>query len=362
LRSPPRNWGSNLPATVVAAYDAPVPPTPLAEVPMRLLISLLACGLAGAAAAADPVTRGTVPVSVAGDEAARVPPEYRLKAEDFAFEARVKYDLRYSGVEVIAVTFPTALPSAFAVNNTVHCEYFRPKGLAKPGPAVIVLDILDGAGVVSRGQAMWLAVHGVPAICMTMPYYGPRRPDDKTAGKQRFLSMDVASSLDHVRQCVLDARRAVAWLATQPDVDPAKLGLVGTSLGSFMGGIVAASEPRITSASLLLGGGGLVDAFAEHPQGAAVFAALRVVGLSKATLQGVVARVDPITYAEQLKAKRLLLIAASRDDIVPPVAMRQLWRATGEPKILWYDATHVGSAQFVFPMMNAVLAHIRDEK
>jgi len=329
---------------------------------MRLLFCLFACGVTGVAEAADPVTRGTVTVNVAGDEAAKVPPEYRLPPGDFAFESRQKYDLQYSGVEVITVTFPTALPSAFAVNNTVYCEYFRPKGLAKPGPAVIVLDILDGAGVVSRGQAMWLAVHGVPALCMTMPYYGPRRPDDKTAGKQRFLSMDVPRSLEHVRQCVLDARRAVAWLAVQPDVDPAKLGLLGTSLGSFMGGIVAASEPRITSACLLLGGGGLVEAFAEHPQAAGVMAALQLVGVTRKSLQEIVARVDPITYAEQLKAKRLLLIAASRDDIVPPLAMRQLWRATGEPKIVWYDATHVGAAQFVFPMMNAVLEHLREEK
>ena len=326
------------------------------------LPTLVAALLATPAPAEEPVTRGVVPVSVAGDAKAGVPAEYRLTPENFPFESRLKYDLKYSGVEVVAVTFPTALPSAFAVNNTVHCEYFRPKGVTKPGPGVIVLDILDGAGVVSRGQAMWLAVHGVPAVCMTMPYYGPRRPDEATSGRQRFLSVDVAQSLDHVRQCVLDARRAVAWLATQPEVDPARLGLLGTSLGSFMGAIVAASEPRVTTACLLLGGGGLVEAFAEHPQGAAVFAALRLVGLTKSMLQGVVARVDPITYADQLKAKRLLLIAATRDDIVPPRAMRQLWKATGEPKILWYDATHVGSARFTFPIMNAVVGQFLTEK
>ena len=183
---------------------------------MRLLLPLLTLLVTGTASAAEPVTRGVVPVAVAGDEKAGVPPEYRLPDESFAFESRLKYDLKYSGVEVVAVTFPTALPSAFAVNNTVYCEYFRPKGVTKPGPAVIVLDILDGAGVVSRGQAMWLAVHGVPAVCMTMPYYGPRRPDERTDGKQRFLSMDVPGSLEHIRQCVLDARRAVAWLAVSP--------------------------------------------------------------------------------------------------------------------------------------------------
>ncbi len=327
---------------------------------MRCLIAFLLTGMS--AAAADPVTRGTVKPSVAGDAAAGVAAEYRLSPAPFDFESKLKYDLKYSGVDVIAVTFATAKPSPHPANNTVYCEYFRPKGVTKPGPGVLVLDILDGAGVVSRGQAMWLAVHGIPAVCMTMPYYGPRRPDEASAGKQRFLSTNVSQSLEHIRQCVLDARRTVAWLATQPEVDPERLGLLGTSLGSFMGGIVAGSEPRVKNVCLLLGGGGLVDAFAQHPRGFLAFETLRLIGISKGMLKRMIVGVDPITYASQLKAKRLLLIAASHDDIVPPVAMRQLWEATGRPRLLWYDTTHVGSAQFTFPIMNAVMAQLRHEK
>ncbi|MGL6075416.1 MAG: alpha/beta hydrolase family protein [Fimbriiglobus sp.] len=296
------------------------------------------------------------------DDTANVPELYRLAPHKFAYQAKVRHDLAYSQVEVIQVTFPSALPGAHEVNNTVHCEYFRPKNLKGRQPAVIVLDILDGAGVVSRGEAMWLALNDIPAICMTMPYYGPRRPDEKTHGRQRFLSLDVEGSKTNIRQCILDARRAVAWLAEQPEVDASRLGVVGTSLGSFMGGILAASEPRLKSACLLLGGGGLVDAFSTHPAGGIVTEALKAAGLTREGLQKIIATVDPLTYAEQLKTKRLLLIGAKNDEIVPAKAMQNLWLATGKPPILWFEATHVGAAKFVFPMMEAVRSHILGEK
>ena len=136
--------------------------------------------------------------------------------------------------------------------------------------------------------------------------------------------------------------------------------MVGTSLGSFLGGVTAAAEPRITSACLLLGGGGLVDAFSDHPQAAIVLQGLRLIGFNKESLKKQIAWADPLTFAPQLKEKRLLLIGASRDDVVPPKAMKRLWEATGEPKVLWLDATHVGAAAYAFKAMNAVIAHIKE--
>jgi len=284
---------------------------------------------------------------------------YRVDAADVPVTMRRKFELKESGVEVFEVTFPSAIVSRHVENNTVVAEFFRPKG-ATHSRAAIVLDILDGAGVVSRGQAVWLAANNIPALCMTMPYYGVRRPPEATAGKLRFLSPDIAASQANVRQGILDARRAVAWLAGRPEVDPANLGVVGTSLGSFLGAILAANEPKLTHASLLLGGGGLVDSFADHPQAGIVTAALKAAGVTTAALKETLSAVDPLTYAGQLKAKRLLLIGATRDDVVPPGAMKRLWEATDKPKIIWVDATHVGAAAHLFPMMRSVLRHIAE--
>jgi dienelactone hydrolase len=157
---------------------------------------------------------------------------------------------------------------------------------------------------------------------------------------------------------VLDCRRATAWLAARPDVDADRLGVLGTSLGSFVGGVVAAAEPKLTRACLLLGGGGLVDSFSEQPKAELIVKGLAIIGLTRAKLKALVAPVDPITYADALKAKSLLLIAASRDDVVPPAAMTRLWEATDKPPMVWVDATHVGAAAHLFPMMRAVVKHM----
>jgi dienelactone hydrolase len=335
-------------------------PDPASEImDPAILLGLLATLTPAAepAEAGRPITSGEVHFRC-DDAACGVPDRFRLTPHTFPYELRLKYDLTYSGVEVFEVRFPSPVESPHPENNTVHAEYFRPKSAAGKVPAVVVLDILQGNGLVSRGAAMWLAQNGVAALAVTMPYYGPRRPAE---GHHRMLTPNVEQSVENVRQTVLDCRRAVAWLAARPEVDPDRLGVMGTSLGSFMGGLVAASEPRVRTACLLLGGGGLVDAFYNHPQARWIARALLVVGVTREKLARQIAPVDPLTYADRLKEKKLLMIGASRDDIVPPEAMRRLWEATGRPKIVWVDATHVGAAAHAFTAMNAVIAHLKEE-
>ena len=329
--------------------------------PMALVaLMMIAPGSAGLS---SPVSVAEKPVETGLVEVGRdqphdaIPERYQLEPQRFPYELRLKYDLARSGVRIFSVRFPSAVTSPHPVNNIVHGELFLPRN---PGryPAVIVLDILDGKQLVSRGEALWLAQHGIAAMTVVMPYYGPRRPSEVP---HRMLSPNIELSLQNVRQAVLDCRRAAAFLAAHPQVNPDRLGVVGTSLGSFVGSLVAAAEPRVRSACLLLGGGGLVDAFWHHPRAMAITPVLQLFGISKGVLAKQIAPVDPLTYADQLKSKRLLLIAASRDDVVPPTAMQRLWEATGKPKILWLDATHVGAAAYAFPAMEAIILHLREE-
>lgn len=286
---------------------------------------------------------------------ADVPARFRLSAHEFKAEVEPKFDLPYSGIEVSKVRFPSPVVTPHPENNTVHAEFYRPKG-AGPFPAAVVLDILDGRQTVSRGEAVWLAQNGVAALVVYMAYYGPRRP---TEGKVRMLLPDIEHSVNAITQTALDCRRAAAWLAARPDIDADRLGLVGTSLGSMVGGVAAAAEPRLKNVCLILGGGGLTDAFYDHPKAAGFRAANEFLGGSKEKLRKLIDPVDPLTYADRLKGKRLLLIGASRDDVVPPAAMRKLWESTGKPKIVWLDATHVGAALYAFPTMREVVEHLR---
>ncbi|HEY3787349.1 MAG TPA: hypothetical protein VGL71_00785, partial [Urbifossiella sp.] len=291
------------------------------------------------------------------NEQTAVPERYRLAPLSFDYTLSLRYELRHSGVTVYNLAFPSPVKSSIPENNTVYAEFFLPisASASQKAPAVIVLDILDGAAVVARGEAVWLAQHGVASLFVHMAHYGPRRPP---GSKVRLLSPNIDQSLAAVRQTVLDCRCAAAWLANRPDIDANKLGLVGTSLGSLVGANVAAGEPRLKNICLLLPAGGLVDALYDHPKAKPYLPLLELAGGKKA-IKKIIAPADPITYAPQLKERNLLLIAASRDDVLPPSAARALWEATGKQKIIWFDSTHVGAAAYAMPALLAVTEHVK---
>ncbi|MBX9625863.1 MAG: hypothetical protein K2X82_18835 [Gemmataceae bacterium] len=309
--------------------------------------------------AGDPLpeapTTGTAKFDPADDAKHAVPDRYRLPAAEFPYKLAPRFVMRHAGVTVYDLTFPSPAPSGNRANDTVHAEYFVPQGASPDAkvPAVLILDILDGRAVVARGQGVWLAQHGVAALFVYMAHYGPRRD-----GTERLLSMDFDRSMAGIRQTVLDCRYAAAWLAARPEVKADELGLVGTSLGSIVGANVAAAEPRLRNVCLLLPAGGLVDAFYDHPRAKPYTQALDLIG-GREMIKKAIAPADPLTYAPQLKGKNLLLLAASRDDILPPKSALALWEATGKGKIVWYDSTHVGAAGYAVPALKAVTEHVK---
>jgi dienelactone hydrolase len=312
---------------------------------------LLALLITSPVAAAE---KGTFTVP-ADDAKAPIVERFRLEQlYSGEYAMRTRYALRHSGVTVYDLTFPSPVKSDIEANNTVYAQYFVPDA-AKKCPAVIVLDILQGNQMIARGEAMWLAQNGVAALVVLLPHYNERR---EPGSKVKFLSTDIVRTMDGIRQGVLDCRVAAAWLAQRPEVDADKLGMVGTSLGSFLSALTTANEPRIKSVCLLLGGGGLVDAYSDHPKAKPVTDVIDALG-GKNFVKKLIAPVDPITYAPQLKGKSLLLIAAKNDEIVPPKAAQQLWEATGKPRIVWLDAGHITAGFFTMSVLCEVRDHVR---
>jgi dienelactone hydrolase len=320
--------------------------------PRIAFATLFAFALAAPAFGADG-ERGTLKVP-ADDAKAPVAERFRMQAYSGEYKLSTRYNLRHTGVTVYDLSFPSPVKTDVPENNTVYAEYFVPQGKEKY-PAVIVLDIMQGNQLIARGEAMWLAQNGVAAMVVLLPYYNERRPPNS---KLKLVSTDIVRTLDGIRQGVLDCRCAIAWLAGRPEVDPEKLGMVGTSLGSFLAGLTSANEPRIKNVCMLLGGGGLVDAYYDHPKAKPVTEWIDLLG-GKRLVKNLIAPVDPITYAAQLKGKNLLMIAAKNDEIVPPKAARQLWEATGKQRIVWLDSGHITAAFYTMTVLCEVRDHVR---
>src|SRR5437763_11149439 len=81
---------------------------------------------------------------------------------------------------------------------------------------------------------------------LTLPYHDRRMPPELHRADY-IVSANVVRTLQVCRQAVLDARRAIAWLAAS---GYERIGILGTSLGSCLALLTAAHEPLIRAEAL----------------------------------------------------------------------------------------------------------------
>jgi dienelactone hydrolase len=153
------------------------------------------------------------------------------------------------GGEPASLTFPSALTTRHPENNTVHALYFpgRARGASqRPRRAVVVLPQWNADAGGHVGLARLLARVGISALRLTLPYHDRRMPPELTRA-DFIVSANVGRTLEVCRQAVLDARRAVWWLAAR-GYD--RIGILGTSLGSCLSMLTAAHEPLVRAQAL----------------------------------------------------------------------------------------------------------------
>lgn len=298
------------------------------------------------AADAEPI-RGEVRFEIT-DAESTVGEPFRLTAHTFPYEL---HPISESKTIVLSdVTFPSAVETPYELNNTVHCEYYCPKGDGKR-PAVIVLHILGGDFALSRVFCNMLAQRGVAALFVKMPYYGPRR-DPKSP--RRMISANPDETVEGMTQAVLDIRRATAWLAARDEVDPEQLGIFGISLGGMTASLSAANEPRLKNVCLLLAGGDLGKVNWDSPDLKKVRGELPKFGVGKEDLVKKLAPIDPVTYAANLRGRRVLMLNARDDEVIPRACTESLWSACGEPEIVWYPGGHYSVIRHIFGALDRV--------
>jgi dienelactone hydrolase len=327
-----------------------------------LLISLANIANFCAQLGAQEAQRGVVDYKPTALEV-QVPDLFKLKTARFQWELKpVRQSQRH---HVWSLRYPSPMQGAIAENNVVHAEYFLPASSQWTGkrmPAAVVLHILGADFPLSRFMAARLADNGIAALFVQLPYYGKRKPPEKPEVK--FLSGDMNRSQQAMQQGVLDIRRAFAWLASRPEVDPSNIYCTGVSLGGIMSALSVAVDPTVKGGVFTLAGGGLADILWNMPEKEARIyrAAWEKSGRSFDDLRALVDPLDPLTYAASLKNKRVKMIAAKVDEVVPPKSAKALWQAAGQPPIVWYDAGHYSAVAFLLPALEETIQFIQPKQ
>jgi dienelactone hydrolase len=149
------------------------------------------------------------------------------------------------------LTFPSALVTPHRDNNTVRCRYF-PARTSRSGPkagssaAVLVMPQWNADPDGHVGLCRLLAWNGMSALRLSLPYHDQRMPPELHRADY-IVSANVARTVQVCRQAVLDARRAIGWLASH---GYSRIGILGTSLGSCLALLTAAHEPLIRAEAL----------------------------------------------------------------------------------------------------------------
>lgn len=260
-----------------------------------------------------------------------------LDYKDGSFSAQVVESRVSRGRREETVTFPSPVQSPFKINDTVWGHLSVPSGDGK-FPCILVLPVMAAPNIwIERRFINRFVREGFAVMWLEMPYQFHRRPDPLGPSGQVFLARTGKRLAGNFRQSVLDARRALSWLAKQPGVDPKRIGLFGISLGALVGSAVYSVDPVPKYAVFLLGGADF-PSLLENSSMTGPF--VRKSAISPDSLRRAFAGIDPLDYADLNADKELLLINAKSDDVIPKENGLKLKSAFPKARQRWVSLGH----------------------
>lgn len=254
-----------------------------------------------------------------GDNPAAAVAQYVARAlgdseQFFAYRKPTDYHL-----EGRRLTFTSPLASPYPSNNRVHADFFPVRsGGAR---AVVVLPQWNADASSHLGLCRLLNRFGLTALRMSLAYHDRRMPAELERADYH-VSSNIGRTIHACRQSVLDTRACLDWLEGRGYT---RLAILGTSLGSCIGFIATAHDPRVRAGvfnhvSMYFGDVVWTGLSTRHVR----------LGLEKAVTQDELRRywavISPASYMDRLVGRdlRSLLIWARYDTTFLPEYSRQV--------------------------------------
>ena len=201
---------------------------------------------------------------------------------------------------------------------------------------------------------------GLAVAALDYPYRGPER----IRGVRQILG-----TIPAIQRGLLDTPPAVSlaldWLVGQPWVDPARVELMGVSLGVPFVAVAGANDERFKRVWLVHGGINNREWLANRLESRISNDAVRDV--ASRLLLGLAhgSSFNTGEWVHKISPRQVVVIGASEDEQMPRENVEQLYAAAREPKELqWSDGGHVRPhrVEIVRQLLDMVRSQILEEK
>lgn len=235
----------------------------------------------------------------------------------------------------------------------VNLRVLRPTGRSDPLPLVILLGGLR----TGQNAVDLLGNPGNMAIAaLDYPYEGPTR----IRGTAQVLRV-----LPSIQRALLDVPPALSialdWLIQQSWIDPARVELMGVSLGVPFVAVAGAIDSRFRRVWLVHGSSDNRDWIANRLESRIENPWLRSLAAGLLHLLAHGASFRTTEWAPRIAPRETVVIGAARDEQMDRAAVEQLYAAVRQPKeLLWSDTGHIrpGAADIVRELLQMARSRI----
>ena len=234
------------------------------------------------------------------------------------------------------------LPPKIATSKIdfIEIDYYDVKE-PRVAPVILVLPILDGNNRISNFYAKYFANHGYAALIVN-----------------RNAKLLQAESVEEVeaalKQNVIDLKQVLDWIETRNDLDRNNIGVFGISLGAINSALIIALDRRIKAAVMGLAGGDLPYILTNSSENSVQKGIARIKEKNNLSDEPLYCELrckiqtDPLKYAKYIDARKVLVVVALLDTVIPTKKGKALITAIGMPQPIYILSGHYTAIFYIF--------------
>jgi len=225
----------------------------------------------------------------------------------------------------------------YAPNRTAHAWLYRHPGPPRPWIVCLPAYRMGDPRVDMVGFRIG-RLHrtlGLNVAVPVFPFHGPRAIGRRSG--DGFLAGDFLDTVHGQAQAVWDARRLIGWLRAEGA--PA-VGIYGVSLGAYTTTLLASLEADLDCVIAGIPAIDFLDLMRANTASVLVQLTERL-GFPWDRIRTMLGVISPLAFDRRPAPERCYLFAGAADQLAPRQQVLDLWRHWGEPRLAWYQGSHV---------------------